>query len=452
MLKDNNPNLIVKDNKLIESRYSLSLYEMRIFNYLVSKIGKDDENFKEYVLSFPEIIGKCNVPKRKLYENDADLVKRTVKKMQSRVIEISNGGTNQWKFINLFCTSEKPKGKNEVRLKISPDLKPYLLNIKRNFSKLDLPFLLKLSSIYAIRFYEISVEKLMGRHSCTYLLSMHAIKFMFEIENKYKRFDAFRNSVLDISKKEIHTKTNINFDYEIIKSEYDKRRVESIKFIVSKKETVLYEENKKIPNLKVSSLEFQGEEEQIYKQILQNGVHSKTALSIVKEYKSEKINDALFYVDYIRRTDSNKIENIAAFTVSAIRAGYKIDENTKQKYALEKEKRLQEQEQAKIRHTQQQLQDDVSHIIQNYLNNHLNNSNDEMVTDLIDSLGGMVNYMYKEELRKLDRPSISDIVILAERYHTSSYLIDFFKNTGKKYLPLSTQEEITQIQEELLKI
>jgi hypothetical protein len=38
--------LIVKSNKLVEARYKLSLQEQKIILTMISKIGKNDEDFK----------------------------------------------------------------------------------------------------------------------------------------------------------------------------------------------------------------------------------------------------------------------------------------------------------------------------------------------------------------------------------------------------------------------
>ena len=43
--------LVVKSNTLVSSRYRLDWSEHRIVLFLISKIDKDDEDFKEYVIS-----------------------------------------------------------------------------------------------------------------------------------------------------------------------------------------------------------------------------------------------------------------------------------------------------------------------------------------------------------------------------------------------------------------
>ena len=43
--------LVVKSNTLVSSRYKLEWSEHRLVLFLISKIDKDDEDFKEYVVS-----------------------------------------------------------------------------------------------------------------------------------------------------------------------------------------------------------------------------------------------------------------------------------------------------------------------------------------------------------------------------------------------------------------
>ena len=84
-----NPNtkgLIVKKNPLINARYKLSVYELRIFNFLVSEIGRNDTDIKERKMPLSEIVKECNIDSGNIYRD----IQKALVGLQSRVIEIED--------------------------------------------------------------------------------------------------------------------------------------------------------------------------------------------------------------------------------------------------------------------------------------------------------------------------------------------------------------------------
>jgi plasmid replication initiation protein len=231
----NTQGLIVKQNALIEGKYNLSVYELRIFNTLLSKIGQHDNKFNEYTISFKDLIKECRFSKGYASEKDHSLIKSTVKKLKSRVVEISDH-KNEWAFYSLFEVARKEHGKDEVRFKISSELRPFLLELKGRFTKLDLHYLLLLTSTFAIRFYEISLEKMQDKKHCSYDITVADLRFRFELENKYKRFFDLKKNVLEKACAEINSKTNINLTYELISASTNKKQIHAIRFKVKRRD------------------------------------------------------------------------------------------------------------------------------------------------------------------------------------------------------------------------
>ncbi len=101
-----------------------------------------------------------------------------------------------------------------MRLKLNDSLRPYLLGLKRNFTKYDIENVTKLNSKYSFRIYEIlkSIEN-MGGYRIT-------LPKAFEIfsDNLYNTKSKLEHHILISAIDEINTKTDINISYEFRKS------------------------------------------------------------------------------------------------------------------------------------------------------------------------------------------------------------------------------------------
>lgn len=79
--------VVTKSNSLIEANYKLSVIEQKIILYLISKIRKDDDDFKTYQLpvkQFYELLGYEGKPK---YTE----LKKITKNLFGKVLEIKEG-------------------------------------------------------------------------------------------------------------------------------------------------------------------------------------------------------------------------------------------------------------------------------------------------------------------------------------------------------------------------
>ena len=344
MENNNTKGLIVKKNPLISARYKLSINEIRIFNFLVSEVGKDDTEIKEHKIKFSEIVDECNINSGNFYKTEAEFIKETVIKLKSRVIQIET--EKAWEVISLFEKASILKDKKgnyipEVIFKLSEDVRPLILNLKNNFTKIDFSYIKNFTSTYSVRFYEISLSELRNSSNCTYQLSVSHIKYIFDIQKKYKRFETFKRSVLNKAKKEINEKTNIIFDFELIYSKSDKRKIESIKFIVSRKKT---EKEPLVLEVKSNYLitSFDDEEQELYNQIIGYGVDNKKAKKIVETYQLNQISNALEVVKHDLNNPNKNINNISGYVVSAIEKDFKLPSEFKWKNLNTKIKELTE--------------------------------------------------------------------------------------------------------------
>ena len=225
--------LVVKNNDLIQkSRFSLSTQEQKIILYLISKIEKDDEDFKLYRFKIKEFCDICGIDKigGKEYKSLKDSLKKIADK--SLWITLPNGVDTLLRWI------EKPyidytNGVIEIRL--DRDMKPYLLQLKENFTSYEIFYTLVLRSKYSIRLYEL-VKSIHYNELTPYetIFSIDELKRLLGAEN-YNTFQHFKDRVFERAITEINIYSDKIIDFQYIKSG---KRVSGVKIkVISKTPT-----------------------------------------------------------------------------------------------------------------------------------------------------------------------------------------------------------------------
>lgn len=214
---------VTKSNALIEANYKLSTIEQKIILYIISQIRKDDADFKMYKLpiqEFSELLGYRGSPK---YTELREITKNLMRK----VLEIREG--QKLKQLSWVSYVEYDEHSGYVSLAFDPRLKPYLLQLKREFTTYRLKNVMELKSSYSIRMYELLKRwQYMGE----VVIRLDDLRMMVGAGGKYSEYHNFKKRVLNPAKKEIAEKTDIMFTYEEIR---EKRKVAAIRFQIREK-------------------------------------------------------------------------------------------------------------------------------------------------------------------------------------------------------------------------
>lgn len=230
-VRANNNNVVTKSNILIEANYKLTITEQKIVLYLVSKIRKDDDDFKTYTLpikQFYELLGYKGNPK---YSE----MKKITKNLIGKVVEIKE--EKKLKQMSWLSYVEYNENDGSVNLSFDPRLKPYLLQLKREFTSYKLKNVMELKSGYSIRIYEI-LKKWQTIKEVE--IPLKELRKMVGATDTYHEYHNFKKRVLTTAQNEIEEKTDIAFDYEEIKKG---KRVVSIRFMIRSKNNILTHEN-----------------------------------------------------------------------------------------------------------------------------------------------------------------------------------------------------------------
>ena len=216
-------NTVVKANELIQkSRFSLSLQQQKVVLFLISQITPFDEDFKLYEFSIVEFCKVC-----------ADL-KSAIKEIADKSIwiKLPNGKETLVRWIEKPYINDKS---GIIQIKLDADMKPYLLQLKENFTQYELLWTLKFKSKYTIRLYEwIKSIHYHDIQEYSRDFELEELRRMLGAET-YKTYQSFKTRVLEPAIEEINGYSDKNVAYEPITSG---RTVSKIRLTITSKDSL----------------------------------------------------------------------------------------------------------------------------------------------------------------------------------------------------------------------
>ena len=222
--------LVVKGNDLIQrNRFELSLMEQKTVAYICSMIKPIDSGFQsEYEFKIRDYCKICDID----YDNGANYayVKETLKKLRDRSMwmTLEDGSETVVGWLDRVTTNKKS---GLAHIRIDDRLIPYLFDLKQQFTQYQLYNILGMKSAFSVRIYEL-MKSYSFRHTIMFEIEELKRLLMVEDVKSYVNYKDFRVKVLEKAQTEINELTDINIEFEPIKTG---RKVTSIKFIIEEK-------------------------------------------------------------------------------------------------------------------------------------------------------------------------------------------------------------------------
>jgi plasmid replication initiation protein len=375
--------LIRKSNDFIESRYKFDIWEMRFFLSVLSKIERDDQNFEIYRVKYRDIIKDFGLVSNNAYamlrEGAKNLMKKTV------TLNYEKDGVVRSEMYHLIRKIDYLQDgqvlKNDVEtheyidVKVEEELKPFLLQLSKNFTAYDLKNVAKLGT-YSIRIYELLKQyESIGKRT----INVEEMKLMFDLTKEYPLFANFYQKVIEPAIKEINKHSDLRVATpEKIK---DGKRVEALRFRFAKKtvddtkndtqevgksrpsfndykniETLIFEDAEIL-----ETIEEQSETDKKYTQfeevVVRNfGVTPSVFFQLVAHYSTEQIEQAVRVTRRARANDQIK-SSVPGYFVQALKEGY-----TDQKEEQDKKKMTQVQADKRINDAIREIVEKDPHI------------------------------------------------------------------------------------------
>ncbi len=310
---------VAQHNELVKARFNMSLMETRLFIALLGRINKGDTDFSLCRIPISEI--SSNVDGGKAYQD----VKEAVVKLSSKVITVETVDQNGKREIisdPLMATCRYKDGSGFIVAQLNSFVKPYLLQLKGNFTVAEIKVLLQLRSYYSYRIYWLL--KSFSYNSNTFSVKVEDLKTMMGIEGQYPNFYDFKKWVLLVSQREL-TQTDMAFSFNEIK---EGRSVKQLEFIINRQLSLPMEEELNLPNYLQSLLS-------------EIGVSLNSMQEISEMLNSGKIDqDYIYFVikELKNKKSKGSIKSLAGAIYSAI-----IKQHLMEAYLSEKNQHIYKQ-------------------------------------------------------------------------------------------------------------
>lgn len=211
---------ITKSNALVKSSYRLSLNELRLLLYGLSKIDPKAEKFPLFHrISLEDLAKFYNIPAQQQRYFCRDIQDALINKFWGRTFTYYDDEKEET--ISYTWLTEIRYGKKDgtIAYHYNPQLETQLQQLSKRFTSYFLENISNLRSVYAVRFYEIAIMYLNASQTNNTVFSktIEDIKYNFIITDKYARFCDLKKKVLERARCEINAQTDINFSYKVKK-------------------------------------------------------------------------------------------------------------------------------------------------------------------------------------------------------------------------------------------
>lgn len=229
--------IATQDNYLIYARHDLTLNETKFLYLCICKIdSRDDKSFNSSIMHTSEIseaIGQSIT--------NFSYIKKLSEKISDKRLKIKvrnkNMATNKsvllFKSTMFFDFIIYEEGKGNIIYKLHDDLYEYLLNLKKNFTKIQYEYIKYMKSVYGIRIYSMLICEI-SQNRTKLSINLKELQDILNVPRSLIRWDNFNKDVLDRAKKDINRYSNI--DLENIKTYKTGRKFTDIEFIFDYKD------------------------------------------------------------------------------------------------------------------------------------------------------------------------------------------------------------------------
>jgi len=357
VLEEKNKELVVQSNRLIEAKYKLSVEEQKIIKILISKIQKNDKDFKKYefrIKDLAEVLGMT-------HDNPYVVLRGITRRLITRGLEFRNPETKTLLQTAWLSSASYMEGEGTVSLCFDPELKPLLLELKSQFTKYELGQIMQFSGQYTIRFFELR-KSYLGRKINEVKFTLKELWKMLGLRNdEYSIFWDFKRKALEPARLELLEKTGKSFTWETIKQGRGGKIV-AVKFIFDpddEESVVEYKKSHKKDSVKEAQIieskpsesansrkqedkksNLSDNEKSILEELMSFGMSDRKSRFILEEYSIEKIQEK---IDMLKRKGDG-VKNSPGFLIQALEEDWKDEKLNMERQKQEERKKAGERE------------------------------------------------------------------------------------------------------------
>lgn len=294
----NMSNLVVKDNALIDASYTLGLVEQRLV--LLAIVGARETGLGIDSNTMLRIHANSYINQFKADKTTAyRVLNEAVKSLFNRYFTYTekDAETGKTKIVQSRWISKIAYIEDAATVEIcfAPDIVPFVTRLEKNFTSYELQQLSEVTSMYAVRLYELLIRwRSLGK---TPIFDLETFRTQLGLGvDEYKIMGDFKKRVLDVGIKQINEKTDITAGYEQIKNG---RRIKGFQFSFKHKDR----DKKQGQSVRIQKEKsnWNTSENSILKQLqAKNPKFKKEDIEVIAESKNSDIHSVLhdLYIEY----------------------------------------------------------------------------------------------------------------------------------------------------------
>ncbi|BDD12216.1 hypothetical protein FUAX_46480 (plasmid) [Fulvitalea axinellae] len=334
---------VFKSNRMVESRQRFSLIQQRAIIIAISQIKREDQKMGSYKINLSDVLALP--PGKKISGAQYKQVREELMKLTKTSIDLIKND-KAWKSYGFISSVEKKEWANYVNIRFNEEIKPFLLNLKDQYTSYFVKSVEEFRKTHSIRIYELCKQYLTIGHrklGFEFLLDMLYLKN----SKSYKQYYIFNSSVLKPCVKEINETSDIYIEYEPVRSG---RKVTDILFRFKAKsserkiEATPRKESEEKPKLRSDA-----EKASLAQRILPEAGYQR----LVGQYGKDKVDYAIEMI-----SARKEITNPRGYLIKALREGYFDLQFVREKDVSEK--RVKAEAQRKEREDRKVTKDKIS--------------------------------------------------------------------------------------------
>lgn len=220
-------NLVTQSNDLVTATYTMTLREKELLLACVSRIDSRVDTRKDAKVVTKQTKFRVTVQEIKdlFYkgtnkDNAFRDLEKAAKSLLDRKVEIKLEG-NKTLITHFISGVLFDPNESQITVTFAEDILPYLTQLSANFTKYRLIEVSDLSSIHAIRLYELIICWI-GQWKYNIELSLDEFRYVMGVGGKYAQFGQLKEYVIDKAIEEINknTKYKVSVEYRKVRRSF----------------------------------------------------------------------------------------------------------------------------------------------------------------------------------------------------------------------------------------
>ena len=205
--------VVTKTNCLIEATYHLTLAEQRLLLLAIAQIDSRQELNAgiPHTVTADDLVNVFDLPRKQAYE----LLRDAAERLYGRSVIVHRPDTanpnKNFTMTRWVGTVQFEGSRGEVSLYFAPGILPFISHLRREFGQYQLIHVARMTSIYAIRLYELLIQwRSVGARE----VPVEWLRERFDLKNKYANIRDLKRFVIEPAIEQINAHSDLWVKWE----------------------------------------------------------------------------------------------------------------------------------------------------------------------------------------------------------------------------------------------